>query len=303
MKIDKSETPNIIGASIPWFVVLLLVEFLISVFKKKKLYRVNDAINSISHGALQQLFASVTIKTIEFLTYAIVYAKFRVVTLPEDSIVLWILCFFGYDFGYYWFHRMSHEINIIWASHSVHHSSEDYNFSTALRQSMVQNFMSWPFYLPLALFIPPPLFNFHRQVNTVYQFYIHTQIIGKMGFLEYFLNTPSHHRVHHGRNRSYIDKNYGGIFIIWDKLFGTFEEEKEVPVYGLVHPLQTWDVIEGQIGHFKYIYKRFEEEKTLEDKFSTIFKGPGWEKGKPRLGDIADIPEVDHRTADRKSVV
>lgn len=207
------------------------------------------------------------------------------------------MCFFGYDLGYYWFHRLSHEINIIWASHSVHHSSEDYNLSTALRQSAFQNFMSWPIYLPMALFIPPSLFSFHRQVNTVYQFYIHTQMIDKMGIFEYFFNTPSHHRVHHGRNRKYIDKNYGGIFIIWDKIFGTFEEEKEVPVYGLVHPPQSWNVIEGQIGHFKHIYQRFNEEKNLTDKLSTVFKGPGWEKGKPRLGDINDIPEVDYRTA------
>lgn len=253
--------------------------------------------NSLSHGAIQQLFASVTIKSIEFMTYTIVYAYLRVVTLPEDSKILWILCFLGYDLGYYWFHRLSHEINFIWASHIVHHSSEDYNLSTALRQSAFQNFMSWPIYLPMALFIPPSLFSFHRQVNTVYQFYIHTQIIGKMGFLEYFLNTPSHHRVHHGRNRKYIDKNYGGIFIIWDKLFGTFEEEKEVPVYGLVHPSQSWDVIEGQIGHFKHIYRRIKEEKTISDKLSVLFKGPGWEKGKPRLGVLEDIPEVDHKTA------
>lgn len=114
-----------------------------------------------------------------------------------------------------------------------------------------------------------------------------------MGFLEYILNTPSHHRVHHGRNPKYIDKNYAGIFIIWDRLFGTFQEEIEEPVYGLVHPLQSWDIVEGQIGHAKYIFQKVREKKTFKNKLEVIFKGPGWEEGKPRLGDIADIPEVD----------
>lgn len=194
---------------------------------------------------------------------------------------------------------MAHEINIFWASHSVHHSSEDYNLSTALRQSAFQVYISWIFYIPLALIIPPPLFYLHKQFNALYQFFIHTQLVGKMGFLEYILNTPSHHRVHHGRNPKYIDKNYAGIFIIWDRLFGTFQEEIEEPVYGLVHPLQSWDVVEGQIGHAKYIIQKVKEKKSIKNKLEVLFKGPGWDEGKPRLGDIADIPEVDAKSVQK----
>lgn len=242
---------------------------------------------------------ALTTKGVEFATYLYLYNNYRIYPLPEDSMWVWILCLLGVDLGYYWFHRMAHEINLLWASHSVHHSSEDYNLSTALRQSSVQVYLSWVFYLPLAFFIPPPLFYFHKQLNALYQFYIHTQLIHKMGFLEYILNTPSHHRVHHGRNPKYIDKNYAGIFIIWDRMFGTFQEELEEPVYGLVHPLQTWNPLEGQIAHFKYVFQRVREEKSWSSKLATLWKGPGWHEGTPRLGLLEEIPEVDVATAQK----
>ncbi|CAF1688914.1 unnamed protein product, partial [Adineta ricciae] len=169
--------------------------------------------------------------------------------LPWNSPITYWVTFLGMDFGYYWFHRAAHEVNLFWASHQTHHSAENYNLSTALRQGVLQSYCSWIFYLPLALFVPPQIFLIHSQMNLLYQFWIHTDIISNLGPFEYILNTPSHHRVHHGRNPYCIDKNYAGVFIVWDRLFGTFaaERENEQIAYGLIHPISTFDPIETQV--------------------------------------------------------
>ncbi len=142
------------------------------------------------------------------------------------------------------------EVNLFWSTHQTHHSSEYYNLSTALRQGVLQAYFSWIFYLPLALLIPPQICLIHSQMNLLYQFWIHTNVISNLGPFEYILNTPSHHRVHHGRNPYCIDKNYGGVLIIWDRLFGTFaaERENEEVAYGLVHPINTFDPLEIQVN-------------------------------------------------------
>jgi len=138
-------------------------------------------------------------------------------------MLTWVVMFVVVDFCYYWFHRLAHEWNWSWASHSVHHSSEEYNLSTALRQGTFQPLCSWLFFLPLALIgFSPRLFSIHVQFNTLYQFWIHTKLLPKLGWLEYIINTPSQHRVHHGRNPYCIDKNYAGTLCIWDRMFGTF---------------------------------------------------------------------------------
>ncbi len=153
------------------------------------------------------------------------------------------------------------EVNLFWATHQTHHSSESYNLSTALRQGVLQPYFSWAFYLPLAFFVPPQIFLIHAQMNLLYQFWIHTDIISKLGPFEYILNTPSHHRVHHGRNPYCIDKNYGGVLIIWDRLFGTFaaERENEEIAYGLIHPINTFDPLETQVNTDVYLI----EEKNF----------------------------------------
>ncbi|GAB6018612.1 hypothetical protein CHUAL_000297 [Chamberlinius hualienensis] len=184
------------------------------------------------------------------------------------------------------------KINIMWAAHQVHHSSEDYNLGTALRQSALQHCTSWLFYLPLAPFIPPQMFIAHLQFNTLYQFWIHAAVVGKLGPLEWILNTPSHHRVHHGRNRYCIDKNYAGTLIIWDRIFGTFEPENEEVVFGLTHTLESFDPIYVQLCHLLYIKDLLKNSKTWSERFFILFKGPGWGEGKPRLGLIEDIPDV-----------
>ncbi|XP_023214083.1 alkylglycerol monooxygenase-like [Centruroides sculpturatus] len=186
------------------------------------------------------------------------------------------------------------EIHFLWAVHQTHHSSEEFNLSTALRQSVPQDFVMWISYIPIALFIPPPIYAVHVQFNLLYQFWIHNEFINTLGPLEYIINTPSHHRVHHGRNRYCIDKNYAGVLIIWDRMFGTFEPESDKVVYGLTHPINTFNPVKVQFGHLLYLWNAFWEAKGAKNKLFTVIKGPGWKPGKPWHGDPEDIPNVSY---------
>ncbi|XP_048655600.1 alkylglycerol monooxygenase isoform X4 [Marmota marmota marmota] len=254
------EVPDYVKKATPFFISFMLLELVISwVCKGKPLSRVDDVLTSLSAGILSRL-PSLFFRSIEVTSYIYIWENYRFFSLPWDSPWTWYLTFLGVDFAYYWFHRMAHEVNIIWAGHQVHHSSEDYNLSTALRQSVLQIYTSW--------------------------------IINNLGPLELILNTPSHHRVHHGKNRYCIDKNYGGTLIIWDRIFGTFEAEKERVIYGLTHPINTFDPLRVQFHHLFYIWTTFWATPGFFHKFSVIFKGPGWGPGKPRLGLSEEIPEV-----------
>ncbi|KAI9533144.1 hypothetical protein NQZ68_025538 [Dissostichus eleginoides] len=208
------------------------------------------------------------------------------------------------------------QVSFIWAAHQVHHSSEYYNLTTALRQSLTQQFTSWIFYLPMALIAPPAVFAVHIQLNLLYQFWIHTELIKNLGPLEWVFNTPTHHKVHHGRNSYCIDKNYGGILIIWDRLFGTFAAEKEKVVFGLVSPINTFDILYVQVGSIRHhwcdqhltsipLRKRggVREERRLnvfqlfENKQSSVLKylqGWGWDAGEPTCGGLVTGQEVPH---------
>ncbi|XP_050639013.1 alkylglycerol monooxygenase isoform X2 [Macaca thibetana thibetana] len=241
------EVPDYVKKATPFFISLMLLELVVSwIHKGKSPGRLDDALTSISAGVLSRL-PSLFFRSIELTSYIYIWENYRLFSLPWDSPWTWYLTFFGVDFGYYWFHRMAHEVNIMWAGHQTHHSSEDYNLSTALRQSVLQLYTSWIFYSPLALFIPPSVYAVHLQFNLLYQFWIHTEVINNLGPLELILNTPSHHRVHHGRNRYCIDKNFAGVLIIWDRIFGTFEAENEKVVYGLTHPINTFEPIRVQV--------------------------------------------------------
>ncbi|XP_028927079.1 alkylglycerol monooxygenase isoform X2 [Ornithorhynchus anatinus] len=254
------EVPDYVKKATPFFISLLLLEFLVSwIHQGKPASRVDDALTSLSAGVLSRL-PSLFFRSFEISSYIYIWENFRLFGLPWDSPWTWYLTFLGVDFGYYWFHRMAHEVNIMWAGHQTHHSSEDYNLSTALRQSVIQIYTSW--------------------------------LIDHLGPLELILNTPSHHRVHHGRNRYCIDKNYGGTLIIWDRIFGTFEAEKEKVLYGLTHPINTFEPFKVQFHHLVDIWTTFWITPGFTDKFSVLFKGPGWGPGKPRLGLPEEIPEV-----------
>lgn len=286
------EVPPYINEATPFFWVFMVIEFIISVLKQDKKYRMNDAFTSVSAGMFSRL-PMVLVRSITLEGYIWVYKRYCIRELPWDNPWSWWLTFLGVDLGYYWFHRLAHEVNFMWAFHQTHHSSEDYNFSTALRQSAMQVYTSWVFYLPLALFVPPAIFLVHQELNILYQFWIHTQYIKSLGPLEYILNTPSHHRVHHGRNPYCIDKNYAGTLIIWDRIFGTFQPEAEEVAYGLTHPINTFEPFTIQFGYFKYLLERCTRLHGIMNWVKNFLYGPGWLPGKPRTGDINDIPKVE----------
>ncbi|PIK60670.1 putative alkylglycerol monooxygenase [Apostichopus japonicus] len=283
------DVPKYIDEASVYFLTLIALEYLVAYLEgKKSIFRLADSITSITAGMFL-VVSDFVVKGFDIAVYSWIYENYRLLNLPWDNAWTWLICLFGIDLGYYWCHRMAHEVNFIWAAHQVHHSSEDYNLSTALRQCCTE-----VFYIPLAPIIPPAIMLVHIEFNLIFQFWVHTQVVDKLGPLEYILNTPSHHRVHHGRNRYCIDKNYAGVFIIWDRMFGTFTPEKEPVVFGLVHPLQTWEPITVQLCHLKYMWHKIWEFETFSDKVAFIFKGPGWEPGKPRLGLIEDIPDIHH---------
>jgi sterol desaturase/sphingolipid hydroxylase (fatty acid hydroxylase superfamily) len=232
---------NLIEYAVPIFLTFIIGEWFISWLTKKPCYRFDDFINNISMGIFEQLFDGAG-KILLIVCYVYLTRHFSLFSIQSNSILSWILLWLLVDCAYYWLHRATHRINFLWIGHSVHHQSEQYNFSVALRQGILQGPCTWFFYLPIALLgFPIWMFLIVWQLNTLYQFFIHTTQIESLGPLEFFLNTPSHHRVHHGQNPQYINKNYAGSLIIWDKIFGTFEPEDETVRYGVTEPLTRFN--------------------------------------------------------------
>ncbi|NMM50433.1 sterol desaturase family protein [Marinigracilibium pacificum] len=283
-------TPVVIA--IPIYFLLIGIELVIQHVRKIKLYRVGDALTNISCGITQQT-TNLFFKIGVLFIYHFIYEQLRIFTI-EPTWYSMIILFVAADFCYYWSHRMSHEINLFWGGHVVHHQSEDYNLSVALRQGTFQILFTAPFYWPLALLgFDVVTFTLMSGLVTVYQFWIHTETIDKMGWFEKIFNTPSHHRVHHGRNPKYIDKNHAGVFIIWDKMFGTFQEEEERPVYGVTVPTNSWNPVWVNLKHFKEMAINMKDMKMI-DKVRFAFKKPGWMPS--YLGGMKEIPDVDKAT-------
>ncbi len=283
MKVDY------IALSVPVFFILIGVELAYNFYKKLDYYRLNDSISNLSQGIGQQL-TGIFMKTALFFGYKYIFEHWRFFDLP-DTIWVWIILFIGVDFFYYWFHRMSHEVNALWAAHVVHHQSEEYNLTVALRQSWFQGWFSWVFYLPLAFMgFQPLMFLTLSAFNTLYQFWIHTRAIKTMGFLEYILNTPSHHRVHHGSNPKYIDKNHAGTLIIWDRLFGTFQKEEEEVYYGTTKPLASWNPVWANVHYWDELVRTARKATGLKDKINVFIKPPGWFP--ESLGGMKYAPEI-----------
>ncbi|KAK2845059.1 hypothetical protein Q5P01_011718 [Channa striata] len=286
------EVPQYVQQATPVFIGLMVLELVVGVLKTgAPVVTISDGLTSISAGMISRL-PHLVMRGCELSAYIYVWDRYRLLELPWDSAWTWWFTLLGVDLGYYWVHRFAHEVAILWAAHQVHHSSEYYNLTTALRQSLTQQFASWIFYLPLALAVPPSVFAVHIQVNLLYQFWIHTELIRDLGPLEWVFNTPKHHRVHHGRNLYCIDKNYGGILIIWDRLFGTFAQETDKVIYGLVFPINTFEILYVQLHYYLGLWQRSNTYETIGDKLSTFIKGPSWKPGKSRLGDHDDNPKV-----------
>ncbi len=262
--------------SIPVFFILIGVELLINRMKHSGWYRFNDAVTNISCGIAQQI-AGVFSKTVLIVGYIYLYQNHRIFDIREN-LLTWTLLFIGIDFFYYWFHRLAHEISLFWGTHIVHHQSEEYNLSVALRQSSFQGFISTIFYLPLAIIgFNPVSFVTINAFQTLYQFWIHTRAIHKLpAWFEYIFNTPSHHRVHHGRNPKYIDKNHGGTLIIFDRIFGTFQAEEEEVVYGVTKPLASMNPVWANFDWYADLWQDLKKEMTFWDRIRLLFNKPGW---------------------------
>ncbi|GAB5382150.1 MAG: sterol desaturase family protein [Aliiglaciecola sp.] len=267
---------NIILYAIPFFFLLIGLELLLEKVKHTSYYRVNDAVSSLSAGVLSRMIG-VMKNIVPFTLYVLVYENAALFSLP-DTLWMWITAFILYDFFYYWNHRFGHEVSLFWASHVVHHSSEDYNLSTALRQSS-GGFFGFIFYLPMALmgFSPLVLLTV-GSLNLVYQFWVHTQHVGKLGWYEWIFITPSNHRVHHAQNQIYLDRNYGGVFILWDRLFGSYQEEldDEKPIYGVRKALHSWNPFWANLQVYSQLVKDSVRTKRWSDKFKVWFGRTGW---------------------------
>lgn len=281
---------NPIVLSIPIFFILIGVELVVERFSHRKLYRLPDSIANLSCGITSQL-SGLFMRVLAIGVYEVVYSNLAFFAL-ERTWVYWIALFLLTDFTYYWAHRMSHEINLFWGGHVVHHQSEEYNLSVALRQSSFQVVWTFAFSLPVALLgFTTTDFVLMSALNTLYQFWIHTETINKMGWFEYVFNTPSHHRVHHGRNPKYIDKNHAGSLIIWDKMFGTFQAEEERPTYGITKPVNSWNAVWANFSHYATMAHEMKQIHGWKDKILYMVKKPGWLPA--YLGGYRPAPEVD----------
>lgn len=265
-----------IALAVPIFFLLIGLEWWIERRERKKLYRLNDTLNDLACGAIQQILGIFT-RTALFAAYVWIFEHWAWLAVDARNPWVWVAGFLGVDFCYYWFHRISHEVNFLWAAHIVHHQSEEYNLAVALRQSAIQPFFSAPFYWPLALLgLPPTVFVVCEAVNTLYQFWIHTRTVGKLGFVEKFLNTPSHHRVHHGSDAIYIDRNHGGTFILWDRIFGTFQEERHEPHYGVTRPLASWNPLWANWHYWAELWSVARRARRWSDKVRIFIADPAW---------------------------
>ena len=311
---------DIILYSIPLFFLLIGLEVAYSAWSGRGLLRLNDSIADLSCGILSQI-SGVFSKLLTIGIYIWVERHWAVqgwiagvpswpagapftgaagfpgfaVHWPE--LASWTAVFLLVDLAYYWSHRLSHQINFLWAGHVVHHSSEEYNLAVALRQSSLHGLATWVFYVPLALLgIPWQMYVATYALNLVYQFWIHTRAVDRLGrWAELVLNTPSHHRVHHGRNPKYLDRNHGGALIIWDRLFGTFQPEEEEPVYGITTPLRTWNPLWANVHVFWQIAQDAWRAPTWRDSLMYVVGPPGWRPAS--LGCRAAAPEVTRESA------
>ena len=270
--------PQIIVLATPVFLLLIGIEFLIGLKRGRNTYRLNDALNSIGLGVMSQI-VGVFSAVLTVAIYSAFYDRVSLWKLSASSAWVWISGLVLYDFCYYWVHRFGHTMALMWAAHVVHHQSEDYNLSTALRQTSSGWLVSWIFYLPMAILgFPPLVFGVVALVDLLYQYWVHTQQIGKLGWFDRWFCAPSNHRVHHAVNDKYLDKNYGGIFLVWDRMFGSYiAEDDAVPcVYGTRGPLRSWNPLWANLHNYADMAKDSWRAASWGDKLRVWFKHPGW---------------------------
>ncbi len=270
---------NYIAYGVPLFIVALPIEALLG--RKRGAYRLPTSLSDLGVGVMSVVTDSF-LRLVGLGAYIYVFENFRLVTWEPGSVWPWLIGMIGVDVIYYAWHRLSHVVNVLWAVHVVHHQSEDFNYAVALRQPALEATSVLVFFLPLAMLgVDGVIYAAAWAVNLFYQFWVHTELVGKLGPLEWVLNTPSHHRVHHGINPKYLDRNYGGILIIWDRLFGSFQEEEETPVYGVTKPLRSYNPVWANVEYWVEMWRRGGEAKRFRDKLWVPFAHPAWRPGAP----------------------
>ncbi len=268
----------IITWATPVFFLLIGIELMVAKRRGRDAYASNDAINSIGLGVISQL-VGVFGKLLTIGIYAWCVERLALFALPADSLLVWVGALLLYDFCYYWLHRAGHRVNLLWAAHVVHHQSERYNLSTALRQTGSGVLLGWLFYLPLAVLgVPLKVFVVVALIDLLYQFWVHTEQIGRLGWFDRVFCSPSNHRAHHAVNERYLDRNYGGILIVWDRLFGSFVEEDDAdpPVYGTRSPLRSWNPLWANAEVYWHSAVDTWHARRWRDKLLVWLKPPGW---------------------------
>jgi sterol desaturase/sphingolipid hydroxylase (fatty acid hydroxylase superfamily) len=277
---------NPVTYAVPFFLLTILVELAAlkwldhdTAFDARGVsgYDATDTRTSMLMG-LGSLVSTLLFKVGAFVVYNAVFVYLAPFALAMDTWWSWVVAIAAVDLAYYFSHRFVHRVNIGWAAHQAHHSSQYMNFGTALRQKW-NPWFEFFFFLPLPfLGIAPWVIYLAFGFNLIYQFFVHTELVGKLWWpIELVLNTPSHHRVHHGSDPEYLDKNYAGILIVWDRLFGSFVEEKQRPTYGLTKPVETYNLLKLQYGDYAQIVRNVRAARSLRDRLGYLFGPPGWQ--------------------------
>ncbi len=288
----------LVALSVPIFFLLIIIELVFDRFHSKKHYRLNDFFSNINTGigfSILSQFANI----FGIGLYIYLYNNFKLFTI-ESNLWIALLVFVLVDLLYYIAHRTFHQVNFLWVDHSVHHLGEDFNLASALRVGYYQMFYAYLFYAPLAIFgFEPELFIVSVTLSTIYQFSYHTEKVRKLGILEKILVTPSHHRVHHGRNPKYLDKNFGGFFIFWDKLFGSYEEEESKVIFGITEPPNSFNPLYIQTHYLRLMIAEVKKTKGFKNKLKVLINRPGWN---PASGEVREVPEIDYNTYQKYDV-
>lgn len=264
---------DLIAFAIPFFVFFMLLEYYISKRKNKNIHQFNESVANINVGIVERITDLLTTGSF-FFVFTWLSQNFSIFTI-ESNWITWVLLFLATDLVWYWYHRFGHEINLFWAAHIVHHQSDDFNYTAAARITVIQAVARGLFWsiLPIIGF-PAEMIVVLLLIHGTYPFFTHTQLVGKLGWLEYIIVTPSHHRVHHSSNPEYLDKNYGDMLIIWDKMFGTFTEEKTEPKYGLTKSLGSHSFLWQHFHYFLELIVALRLAKTFKEKLKVIFGSP-----------------------------
>ena len=270
---------DLVVYAIPFFFIAMLVELAYGVYRGRNTYRLNDSVSSLFMGVLSQARRFLTLGVGGYVYYLLTQ-YFSLPLMDSGSWWTWVFAFVLYDFCYYWLHRLGHERTILWAAHVAHHQSEEYNLTTALRQTSTGFLFGWIFYIPMFLVgVPAEVVVTVGSLNLLYQFWVHTEHVPKLGWYEWIFITPSNHRVHHAQNDVYMDRNYGGVFILWDRLFGTFQEEldEEPVIFGIRGPLRSFNPLHALTHVYVDMFMDCVRTRGWRNKFKVWVARTGWQ--------------------------